>query len=401
MNNNESQSNSKKPELDDANKDQYTYEGDEQGINEVVTDEPAENEQHADTIEAAEKETAPDAASAAPGHYSAAAAIAAPAVSKRKGSAGWIALSAVLVIALIVVIIKPPFNGISGGAGGDSVATVNGTKITKDQLYDKLVEANGEAALDSIILEELVNQEAKAANITVSDQDVTDEINALKLNYGTDEAFDSLLSQYGITMEDLRKDMVLNATVRKVLEPKVSITDEEVQTYFDENKATLGGNEEQVRASHILVDTKDEAEAILADLKAGADFAETAKAKSKDTNSGAKGGDLDFFNRADMVTEFSDAAFALKDGELSDIVQSQYGFHIIKRTGHKEAAEPNFEEKKSAIRTYLVGQKVSSLSQGWIEELRAKAKITNTLKPEPSADPAASSEPSPSSEAKE
>lgn len=396
MNNNESQSNSKKPDLDDANKDHYTYEGDEQGKTEGNAGEPAGDEQTEDLAEAAQKETPASATEAAPSQYSAAPAAAAPA---RKGAAGWIALSAVLLIALIVVIIKPPFNGASG-AGGDSVATVNGTKITKDQLYDKLVAANGEAALDSIILEELVNQEAKAANIAVTDQDVTDEINALKLNYGTDEAFDNLLLQYGITMEDLREDMVLNATVRKVLEPKTDVTDEEVQTYFDENKATLGGNAEQVRASHILVATKEEADAILADLKAGADFAETAKAKSTDTGSGANGGDLDFFTRADMVTEFSDAAFALENGELSDVVQSQYGFHIIKRTDYKAAVEPNFEDKKAAIRTYLVGQEVSGLSQAWIDEIRAKAKITNTLTPEASADPAASSEPTASPEAK-
>ncbi|MHA7966660.1 foldase protein PrsA [Paenibacillus sp. CAU 1782] len=399
MNNNDSQSNSKKTDLDDANKERYEYEGDEQGGHEANASEPAQENQKGDLTASAEKETAASAATAAPSHYSAANTLAAAAPA-RKGSVGWIALSAVLAVVLVVVLIKPPF-GESSGASGDVVATVNGTKITKDQLYDKLVSANGEAALDSIILEELVNQEAKAANITVTDQDITDEINALKLNYGTDEAFDNLLLQYGITMEDLREDMVINATVRKVLESKTEVTDEEVQAYFDENKATLGGSQEQVRASHILVATKEEAEAILADLKAGADFAETAKAKSTDTGSGANGGDLDFFTRADMVTEFSDAAFALENGELSDVVESQYGFHIIKRTDYKAAVEPNFEDKKSAIRTYLVGQEVSGLSQAWIEEIRAKAKITNTLTPEASADPAASDEPAASPEAKE
>ncbi|MDQ6423193.1 peptidylprolyl isomerase [Paenibacillus sp. LHD-117] len=382
----ETRPNEKKTDIGAEKEERYTYDQ-EQEENELTEAEELTDEEfyEDEADDDARKETA-----------AAAAAVAAPAAlastpaspAKKGGGLGWIVLSAVLVIALIVVLIKPPF----GGGSNDAVATVNGTKITKDQLYDTLVKANGAAALDNLILENLVQQEADAASISITDQDITDEIEAIKLQFGTEEAFQGALAQNGYTMEALRADMKISAMIRKVLESKTDVTDEEVKAYFDENKATLGGNAEQVRASHILVDTKEEADAILAELKAGADFAETAKAKSKD-GSAANGGDLDFFGRGQMVAEFEEAAFALEVGQISEVVKSEFGYHIIKKTDYKAAVEPNFEEKKAAIRTLLVGQEARTLSETWIEEIRGKAKITNTLEPAASDAPAATDAP--------
>lgn len=369
MSNNESQSNSKKPDIDDAKEEKFGYEEEQQGNQTDNADEIASNKELTD-----ENVSLPSAASAAT--IPLAAPAPAQSASARKGAVGWIALSAVLVVALIVVLIKPPFGG--NASGGDIVATVNGTNITKDQLYEKLVTAGGTSTLDNMIVEELVNQEARAASIVISDQDVTDEIEAIKLQFGTDEAFNSTLQQYGLTLDALREDVRLQAMIRKVLEPKTDVTDEEVKQYFEDNKATLGGTPEQVRASHILVDTQEEADAILADLKGGADFAETAQAKSKD-GSAASGGDLGYFGRGQMVPEFEEAAFALEVGATSEVVKSDFGFHIINKTDYKPATELSFEDKQAAIRTLLVGQEANGLSAAWIEEIRTKATITNTL----------------------
>lgn len=314
-----------------------------------------------------------------------------PSAPSTKGGKGWMIASIVLAAALIIVLIKPPFQKDNDKT---AVATVNGTDITKAQLYDKLVEAGGESTLQNLITTTLVDQEAKKANVTVTDEDINAEIEDLKTQFGGEEALNNALAQSSMTLDDLKKQMPLQVEIRKILEPKVTVTDEEISTYYNENKASLN-QEEEVRASHILVATKEEADSIVKQLKEGADFAALAKEKSTDTGSKENGGDLDFFKRADMVAEFSDAAFKLKVGETSGAVKSDYGYHIIKVTDRKEAKEYTLEEKKEEIKKTLTSQKVSEMSSTWLSDLTTNAKITNSLtdakKDEASASPEASS----------
>lgn len=320
-----------------------------------------------------------------------------PAAPASKGGKGWMIASLVLAAALIIVLIKPPFQ-----SSGDktAVATVNGTDITKAQLYDKLVEAGGEATLQNLITTTLVGQEAKKANVTVTDADINAEIEDLKAQFGGEDALNSALAQSSMTLDDLKKQMPLQVEIRKILEPKVTVTDEEISKYYEENKATLN-QEAEVQASHILVATKEEADAIVKQLSEGADFATLAKEKSTDTGSKDNGGDLGFFKSGDMVPEFSDAAFALKVGETSGAVKSDYGYHIIKVTDRKEAKEYTLEEKKAEIEKTLKSQKVSEMSTTWLQDLTTNAKITNTLTDEPEATKAPEATPEASAEATE
>ncbi|UQZ36366.1 peptidylprolyl isomerase [Paenibacillus sp. PK3_47] len=317
-----------------------------------------------------------------------------PSASTSKGGKGWMIASLVLAAALIIVLIKPPF-----GNSGDktAVATVNGTDITKAQLYDKLVEAGGEATLQNLITTTLVGQEAKKANVTVTDADIDAEIADLTEQFGGEDALNSALAQSSMTIDDLKKQMPLQVEIRKILEPQVTVTDEEITKYYDENKATLN-QEAEVQASHILVATKEEADAIVKQLAEGADFAALAAEKSTDTGSKDNGGDLGFFKKGDMVPEFSDAAFALKVGETSGAVKSDYGYHIIKVTDRKEAKEYTLEEKKEEIKDTLTSQKVSEMSTTWLQDLTANAKITNTLTDEPEATTAPEASPEASAE---
>lgn len=290
------------------------------------------------------------------------------------GSKAWIAIAAVLAIVLVVVLIKPPF----GGGSNEAVATVNGVKITKDALYDELVKAGGASTVENMITQELIDQAAKEAKVTVTDEDINKEITDLQTQFGSEEALNQALAQYGMTMDSLKEDAAVQVKIRKILEPQVTVTDEQVQQYYDENKASFA-TPEQIRASHILVGTKEEAEDILKQLNDGADFATLAKEKSTDTQTKDNGGDLDFFAKGSMEAAFEDAAFALDVNAISGVVETSYGFHIIKKTDHKDAATPTFEEKKEEIREQLVTQQVSELSTTWMEDLRTKAKITNTL----------------------
>ncbi|RCW47851.1 peptidylprolyl isomerase [Paenibacillus prosopidis] len=383
MNNNESQSNKKDEENElTAKEERYTYDNEEQqdklseqdaAIEEELLKEAGEElpEDANDEIRAAAAPSNTEAAQQAP---------------KGGSSKAWIAISAILAIALIIVLIKPPFGG-----SNETVATVNGVNISKDRLYDELVLAGGAATLDNLITQELIGQEAKAASVTVSDADVTAEIDLIKKSFGSDEEFNATLAQYGMTLESLQKDTKVNLTIRKILEPQTDVTDAEIQKFYDENKASLG-TPEQVQASHILVATKEEADAILAELKQGADFATLAKEKSTDPGSKDNGGDLGFFGKGAMVPEFEEAAFALKVNELSGVVQTEHGFHIIKKTAEKAAVVPTFEEKKEEIRKQLVATEANELSEAWMAKIREKAKITNTLATETPAEGAAGTE---------
>lgn len=306
-----------------------------------------------------------------------------------KSGKGWMIASIVLAAALIVVLIKPPFPQTDAKK---AVATVNGTDITKQELYDKLVEAGGEQTLQSLITTKLVDQEAEKAKVTVTDADIDSEIKDLQEQFGGEEGLNSALAQSGMTIDDLKKQMPMQVQIRKLLEPKVKVTDDEIKKSFETNKASYN-TEEEVRASHILVKTEAEAKAILKELEGGADFAKLASEKSEDTGSKANGGDLNFFKRGDMVPEFSDAAFKLKVGETSGAVKSDFGYHIIKVTDRKEAHTATLEEKKEEIRDTLTNQKISEMSQQWLEDLKTNAKITNTLTDEPEASPSASAVP--------
>src|SRR5450755_4652166 len=134
-------------------------------------------------------------------------------------------------------------------------------------------------------------------------------------------------------------------------EGKAATTDDSMKKVYEEASKQIGG-EEEVHARHILVETEDEAKAVAEELKKGADFAELAKKKSKDPGA-ADGGDLGFFTKDQMVPEFSQAAFALEPGKISDPVKSQFGWHIIKVEEKRKRKAPEFDQVKSQIETYV------------------------------------------------
>ncbi|SDW70044.1 peptidylprolyl isomerase [Paenibacillus sp. CF384] len=277
-----------------------------------------------------------------------------------------------------VVITSKPEKSPLGDAGNQAVGSVNGTSITRNQLYTEMAAVGGAHTLDNLIQDELIKQAANKKGIVISDADVDAEIEKIKKRFPSEAEFESALQQAGMTLDDLKKQTPMQLRIRKLVEPSVKVTDEQVKQFFTQNKAEFD-EPEQVKASHILVATKAEADEILKQLKAGADFAKLAKEKSTDVGSGSSGGDLGYFGKGDMVPEFETAAFALKVGELSGPVKSEYGYHIIKLTDHKAAKVATFDEKKAEIREQLISQKVAELSPGLLEELKAKAQITNTL----------------------
>ena len=167
---------------------------------------------------------------------------------------------------------------------------------------------------------------------------------------------------------------------------KASLTEDAERKVYDEAVKQVK-NEEEVHARHILVPTEDEAKAILAQLKGGADFATLAKEKSKDPGA-AEGGDLGYFTKEQMVPEFAEVAFKLGKGELSDPVKTQFGWHIIKVEDKRIRPTPTFEQVKPQIENYVAHRAQAEL----VENLRKSATVERLDKPvaaDPSLNPAA------------
>jgi peptidyl-prolyl cis-trans isomerase C len=231
--------------------------------------------------------------------------------------------------------------------------------------------------LDQLIVQKLILEEASQLNITGDETELQKQIDEAK-EYLPDADMERL-------EQLLRNDLAVQQTIQDLVVAKIDVSDEEIQGYYDERQEQFL-EPEQVKASHIIVmleadadqDTKDAArqriDEVLVKANAGEDFAELAKefseGPSKDT-----GGDLGFFGRGQMVPEFEDAAFAMNPGDISDIVETQFGYHIIKVTEKKAERQIPLEEATEQIRQTLLDERTNTEVPTWIEALRANAVI--------------------------
>lgn len=220
--------------------------------------------------------------------------------------------------------------------------------------------------------------DALTQQVEASGRPVTPEIAAqIKTEVIAREVFMQEAQKRGLdTTPDFKNQMELarqTILIRGLFadfQKKNPVSDADVKAEYDKFAAANGGQEYHAR--HILVDTEDQAKAIIAQLKKGAKFEDIAKKSSKDTGSGAKGGDLDWANAGSYVKEFSDAMVKLKKGQTTDVpVKTQFGYHIIRLDDVRTAQLPKLEDVKPQIVQQLEQQKLAAFQ----EELRAKAKI--------------------------
>jgi peptidyl-prolyl cis-trans isomerase C len=195
------------------------------------------------------------------------------------------------------------------------------------------------------------------------------------------ENTDDFKKRLGFTRKRLMMDSLLAA------EGKAATTEEAMKKVYEEAAKQITG-EVEVRARHILVETEDEAKAVVEELKKGADFAELAKKKSKDPGA-SDGGDLGFFTKEQMVPEFSAIAFTLEPGKISDPVKSQFGWHVIKVEEKRNRQAPPMDQVKGQIETYVTRKAQAD----YVGKLREAAKVERMDKPaEPAAKPEAAKE---------
>lgn len=267
---------------------------------------------------------------------------------------------------------------ITGCSKESVVAKIDNNVITKDELYNVLVEQNGEQVLESLISEKVIELEAEKEKVEVSEEEIQKELDELKEAYGGEEVFNQAMTTYGYTLEALKDNITMNIKLKKLIEPTISISEEEISSYFEMNKETFS-QEEQVKASHILVETEEKAKEVIEKLKAGEDFVELAKQYSLDESNKESGGELGFFSRGQMVTEFEEAAFSLNSNEISDPVKTDYGYHIIKSEEKKEAKEADYEENKDSIKDILLADKISKGYEEWYKDKLSQYKVMNYL----------------------
>ncbi|MFF3103204.1 peptidylprolyl isomerase [Viridibacillus arvi] len=282
-----------------------------------------------------------------------------------------IGIPLILLMALITYYVTVPKTD-------DYVAKINGEKITQSELNKELVSQYGTDVLSTLITNKVIELEAVKKKITVSDKEIQAELDDLQNSYGGKEAFEAALESNAMTLQDAKDNIKTYLTTTKLIEPTIDITEKELKTYFKENKDTFS-QEEQVQASHILVEDKDTAQEVEKKIKKGEDFAELASEYSTDTASASNGGNLDYFGKGVMDEGFEKAAFSMKIDEISDPIKTDYGYHIIKVTGKKAAKEATFENSKDDVKTALMDEKINANYSTWLSSLYEDYEIENAL----------------------
>jgi peptidyl-prolyl cis-trans isomerase C len=243
-------------------------------------------------------------------------------------------------------------------------------------------------AVDNIINRTLLDQAVDKEGVAASQDEIDARMEEIRAQMGSDEEFAARLAMMGMTEELLEAEMGTAIKVEKLLEKRgdvTEVTEAELKAYYDQNRDRFKQSE-QVEASHILIkvepddsdaakyEKRREAERVLAELGQGADFAQMATQHSA-CPSKQNGGSLGFFRRGQMVKPFEDAAFGLEVGQTSGIVETQFGYHIIKLTDRQEAKDIPFAEAKDGLAQYLDGQKRQEAMNSYIQGLRDDAEI--------------------------
>jgi peptidyl-prolyl cis-trans isomerase C len=287
----------------------------------------------------------------------------------------------------------------------DVLARVNGEKIERWEFDNavKRMEARAggpvppekrdevlRGVLDQLVAYHLLSQESRARKIVVSDTDVDARLAEIRKSFPTEAAFTQGIAAQGLTLDQLKSQARTSIEVAKVIEAevntKVAVQDPEVKTFYDQNLERFKQGD-SVHAAHILIgvpqnatpeqkaEAKTKAAAILKTIKAGGDFATLARANSSDPGSAQNGGDLGFFPKGQMTPAFEEAAFKLKPGTVSALVETPFGFHIIKVVERRAPRTAPFAEVAGQIKDFLIqGQREQKLEQ-FVDQMKAKGKI--------------------------
>lgn len=294
---------------------------------------------------------------------------------------------------------KAEIKGPVAKVNGSSIDAIELRRARKVLLRGQPVPEGQQDAVDKQALEQLLSAELlyqAAAKMEVKDMDklVDEKLAQGKARFANEEDFAKAIKDLEMNEKDLRdytrRDLLISKFVESTIVPKVKVTEEDSRKFYDQNPDKFTRSE-TVTASHILIGTDsntsaedkkkalEKAQKLRKELLGGADFAKLAKDNSTCPSS-QQGGDLGSFGKGQMVPPFEQAAFAMKPGDISDVVETQFGYHIIKLTEKKPAESVSFKEAQPRIEEYLKGQKVNSAVMDYVAEARKNAKIEILLK---------------------
>lgn len=324
---------------------------------------------------------------------------------RRKALIGWLA-------ALVI-------GGAAAGAAyvlkaGPAVATVDGVAIPASEFtarYDaekrqyatrfgvdfaapqgKQIDADlRRGVLSQLIDRQVIMNAAKAKGVKPDEAAVTAKYEQTKAGFPDEKAFAAALEQHHTTPDQLKAQIREGQTVEALaaaVAPSAPVPKADAERYYREHR-DLFAKPEEASARHILIKDEALAKKVLAELKAGGDFAELANVYSEDLGSKTLGGELGYFGRGKMVPEFEAAAFALKPGERSGLVKTQFGYHILEGRGRHPARTPAFKEVEGEIVSKLGTEKRQAAFEAWLAEAKRRAAISYAAGYDPAQAPAA------------
>lgn len=254
----------------------------------------------------------------------------------------------------------------------EPIATVNGVAISKEEYYDLLDLRYGPHAIQELVERELIRQKAEELEAEVDEAAFVEIMDIIVMQLGGLQGLQQFLMQNGISLEQFEEQMRWNALVSELAKNEVVVSDEELEAWFNDYRHYFDA-EETAEVSHILVDTEEEAEEILAALAAGDEFEEIAQAKSLDPQTAIQGGYLGVITLGYTVPEFEELAFSLPVDEYG-MAESQFGWHIIWVHARTEAEEAVFaEEYENVLEAYRNTHAIDP--QSYLLKLRDEAEI--------------------------
>jgi len=316
-----------------------------------------------------------------------------------------------LVIALTLATVASSYSAEENKPSQDKVAVVNGSVIARAVFDRELRNAQGRLSttgmpldtsrltqlkkevLEHLIERELLYQESQKRGVKVDEESINEQLKTLKKQFASEKAFRNILTEMNLSEDAIKSQFMQDGAIQEFIDKefveKITIPNKETKTYYRNNR-NLFKRPEQVRASHILVsvdpkgDAPQKAEAlkkiekVQRRLHQGEDFSALAK-KFSQCPSSAQGGDLGYFKRGQMVKPFEEAAFALKSGAVSDIVETRFGYHMIKVVDKKPESIIGYKDVKDELGQYLKQEKVQTEVGLYVGKLKEKAKVERFL----------------------
>ena len=281
-------------------------------------------------------------------------------------------LTAAVIVLIIMLLQKPA----GFGQRSDVAATVNGEIVTMAEFFDAMYDQGGRDVLKQLITRRLIEIEAEEYGISISDEMLDNEIASIidERFQGSEEEFLETLEIYGIEMQNFRDDTRLSMLVQELAMTKINITDDDIRSFLEDNPEKLYAPS-AVRVRHILVETREKAEEIIALLDEGRNFEDLAAEYSIDLFSRNRGGNLDFISRGSMDMNFENAAFALDVGEKSGPVETPEGYHVIEVLEYRVESLLQFEDVKDEVRKEMVEERLYRVITELVSTLLEEAEI--------------------------